>query len=45
VVEVSWTVDTRDVERAAQRASLLAKTGKIALLVVAGDRIGERAAE
>jgi hypothetical protein len=44
VVEVSWAVDTRDVERAATRASLLAKTGTLALPVVAGEKIGERAA-
>ena len=44
VVEVSWTVDIRDVERAARRAALLAKTGTVTLLVVAGEKIGERAA-
>jgi hypothetical protein len=43
VVEVSWTVDTNDVERAARRAALLAKAGAVALPVVAGEKIGEPA--
>lgn len=38
-VEVSWGVGPHDVERAAQRASLLARTGVTALPVVAGNRI------
>jgi hypothetical protein len=45
VVEVSWTIDTDDVRRAASRASLLAKTGTTVLPVVAGEKIGGRAAE
>jgi len=44
VVEVSWTVDTDDVERAARRASLLAKTGVSVLPVVAGKTVRPRAA-
>jgi hypothetical protein len=43
VVEVSWTVDTNDVERAARRAALLAKAGTIVMSVVAGEKIGEPA--
>jgi len=45
VVEVSWTVDTDDVRRAADRATLLAKTGTVSLPVVAGEKVGERASE
>jgi hypothetical protein len=37
VVEVSWGVGPTDVERAAQRASLLAKVGTPAIPVVAGE--------
>jgi hypothetical protein len=37
VVEVSWGVDPADVERAAQRASLLAKIGTPTIPVVAGE--------
>lgn len=44
VVEVSWTIDTDDVERAARRASLLAKTGRIVLPVVAGKTVRSKAA-
>jgi hypothetical protein len=44
VVEVSWTVDTDDVERAARRASLLAKTGVSVLPVVAGKTVRPKAA-
>jgi hypothetical protein len=44
VVEVSWTVDTDDVERAAQRAAFLAKTGHIVMPVVAGEKINPAAA-
>ena len=40
VVEVSWTVDTDDVRRAAARANLLAKTGTASLPVVAGEKVG-----
>lgn len=45
VVEVSWTVDTDDVRRAADRATLLAKTGMVSLPVVAGEKVGVRASE
>jgi hypothetical protein len=44
VVEVSWAVDTHDVERAASRALLLGKTGTTTIPVVAGKKIDERAA-
>ena len=37
VVEVSWSVDTGDVERASRRAAALAKTGFPVLPVVAGE--------
>jgi len=37
VVEVSWEVGLADVERAAQRASLLAKVGTPTIPVVAGE--------
>ena len=37
VVEVSWGVGTRDVERAVRRAALLALTGVQTLPVVIGD--------
>lgn len=39
VIEVSWTVDTYDVERAAHRAALLAKLGIATQPVVAGATI------
>jgi hypothetical protein len=39
VVEVSWGVGPKDVERAAERAALLAKLGPPALPVVAGRKI------
>jgi hypothetical protein len=44
VVEVSWGVGPQDVERAVQRAELLAKTGIPTLAVVAGRRITDEAA-
>lgn len=45
VVEVSWTVDTYDVERAAYRAALLAKTGVTTQPVVAGATVRPPAAD
>jgi hypothetical protein len=45
VVEVSWSIDTGDVERAARRAASLAKTGLPVLPVVAGEVIRLGAAE
>src|SRR5262249_20101993 len=39
VVEVSWAVDTNDVERAAYRAALLAKTGITTQPVVADETV------
>lgn len=42
VVEVSWTIDTDDVRRAASRANLLAKIGTTVLPVVVGEKIGDR---
>jgi hypothetical protein len=39
VVGVSWTIDTSDVVRAAERAHLFAKTGRRVLAAVAGRRI------
>jgi hypothetical protein len=45
VAEISWTVDSDDVRRAANRASLLAKTGTLSLPVVVGERVEGRAAE
>jgi len=45
VAEISWTVDSDDVRRAANRASLLAKTGTVSLPIVVGERVGGRAAE
>jgi hypothetical protein len=45
VVEVSWTVDTYDVERAAHRATLLAKTGVTTQPVVAGAAVRPPAAD
>lgn len=39
VVEVSYTVDTHDVERAVKRSGILARTGRRALPVVAGKRV------
>jgi hypothetical protein len=45
VVEVSAGVGPSDVERAARRAALLARTGTPALAVVAGQRLTPRAIE
>src|SRR2546423_227070 len=45
VVEVSWGVGPGDVERAVQRAALLAQTGLQTMPVVAGERITDEAAE
>jgi hypothetical protein len=45
VVEVSWGVGPRDVERAVRRAALLAQTGLQTMPVVAGERITDEAAE
>ena len=45
VVEVSWSVDTEDVERAARRAARLSKTGLPVLPVVAGETVRSPAAE
>lgn len=45
VVEVSWSIDTGDVERAAHRAASLAKTGLPVLPVVAGEIVRPGAAE
>jgi len=45
VAEICWTVDSDDVRRAANRASLLAKTGTLSLPVVVGERVGGRAVE
>jgi len=45
IVEVSWTVDTYDVERAAHRAALLTKTGVTAQPVVAGATVRPPAAD
>ena len=39
VVEVSWTIDLEDVERAARRSVHLAKTGLSVLPVVAGETV------
>ena len=44
VVEVSWGVGPHDVERAARRAALLARTGTPALPVVAGKTLTAEAA-
>ena len=44
VVEVSWGVGPHDVERAAERAALLAKTGLLTIPVVAGKVITYEAA-
>ena len=44
-VEVSWTVDLEDVERAARRGAYLAKTGLSVLPVVAGETIRSGAAD
>jgi len=44
VIEVSWTVDADDVERAARRADLLAKTGLTVFPGVAGETVGSGAA-
>jgi hypothetical protein len=45
VVEISWTVDTDDVERAAHRAALLAKTGITAQPAVAGETVRSAASQ
>jgi hypothetical protein len=45
VVEVSWSVDLEDVERAARRAALLAQVGLIVLPVVAGETVRPNAAD
>jgi hypothetical protein len=44
VVEISWGVGPYDVERAAQRAALLAKLGTPTIPVVAGTTVTEPAA-
>jgi hypothetical protein len=45
-VEVSWIIDGHDVERAAERAAILARlTGKPSLAVVAGRSMSDRAIE
>ena len=45
VVEVSWTIDLEDVERAARRSVHLAKTGVSVLPVVAGETVRPGAAD
>lgn len=45
VVEISWTVDTDEVERAVHRAALLAKTGILALPAVVGETVQSAAAQ
>ena len=45
VVEVSWTVDLEDVERAARRGEYLEKTGLSVLPVVAGETVRPEAAD
>jgi hypothetical protein len=45
VVEVSWDVGPRDVERAVQRAHMLAHIGLVTIPVVAGEHILPEAAE
>ena len=45
VVEVSWTIDLEDVERAARRSIHLAKTGLSVLPVVAGETVRPEAAD
>lgn len=45
VVEVSWGVGVRDVERAVRRATLLAQAGVVAIPVVAGKWITPDAAQ
>lgn len=45
VVEVSWTIDLEDVERAARRSVHLAKTGLSVLPVVAGESVRPGAAD
>jgi hypothetical protein len=45
LVEVSWGIGPHDVERAAQRAALLASTGTTVFPVVAGKRVTPRAAQ
>ena len=43
VVEVSWTVDPYNVERAVRRSTLLSKIGTPALAVVAGEGVTQEA--
>lgn len=45
VVEVSWSIDLEDVERAARRAAFLTKAGLTTLPVVAGEAVRPSAAE
>lgn len=45
VVEVSWTIDLEDVERASRRSAHLAKTGLSVLPVAAGETIRPGAAD
>ena len=44
VVEVSWTIDLEDVERAARRSVHLAKTGLSVMPIVAGETVRPEAA-
>ena len=44
-MEVSWGVEPGDIERAKERAALLAKSGTAALPVVAGREITREARE
>jgi DNA repair exonuclease SbcCD ATPase subunit len=44
-VEVSYTVDRQDIERARRRAALLRKAGLFAIPVVAGNQVTEGATE
>ncbi|HSF33669.1 MAG TPA: hypothetical protein VLK82_24785 [Candidatus Tectomicrobia bacterium] len=44
VVEASWQVDVEDVERTAERAALLGRTGMATIPVVAGRTVTEAAA-
>jgi hypothetical protein len=44
IVEISWGVGPYDVERAAQRAVLLSRTGLVTMAAVAGKRILPEAA-
>ncbi|MBI4730382.1 MAG: hypothetical protein HY775_12935 [Acidobacteria bacterium] len=45
VVEASWRVDARDVERAAGRAALLSRAGFPCIPVVAGEQVTEGAVQ